>query len=222
MRCLIIDDNQSCIDELKNQLFRSFLHIQIDVFHEVPETEMKNIDIIFLKAEWQMKSSDDAVTVVITGDEYPGVETEMSFLLRRNHISEDFQEFYISYIKNRQNKMKIIFHLNQKISQQSRKEIELTANDIVYVECFAHELIVHTYKNEYVVKMTLKSFFAEVNELRCFIQVHRTYAVNMNYIYRIDDQDVHMINDDSKNEIRISQKYKKQFLRTFHEYMMKY
>ncbi len=222
MRCLIIDDNQSCIDELKNQLCRSFLHIQIDVFHEVPETEMKNIDIIFLKAEWQMKSSDDAVTVVITGDEYPGVETETSFLLRRNHISEDFQEFYISYIKNRQNKMKIIFHLNQKISQQSRKEIELTANDIVYVECFAHELIVHTYKNEYVVKMTLKSFFAEVNELRCFIQVHRTYAVNMNYIYRIDDQDVHMINDDSKNEIRISQKYKKQFLRTFHEYMMKY
>lgn len=222
MRCLIIDDNQSCIDELKNQLCRSFLHIQIDVFHEVPETEMKNIDIIFLKAEWQMKSSDDAVTVVITGDEYPGVETEMSFLLRRNHISEDFQEFYISYIKNRQNKMKIIFHLNQKISQQSRKEIELTANDIVYVECFAHELIVHTYKNEYVVKMTLKSFFAEVNELRCFIQVHRTYAVNMNYIYRVDDQDVHMINDDSKNEIRISQKYKKQFLRTFHEYMMKY
>ena len=222
MRCLIIDDNQSCIDELKNQLCRSFLHIQIDVFHEVPETEMKNIDIIFLKAEWQMKSSDDAVTVVITGDEYPGVETETSFLLRRNHISEDFQEFYISYIKNRQNKMKIIFHLNQKISQQSRKEIELTANDIVYVECFAHELIVHTYKNEYFVKMTLKSFFAEVNELRCFIQVHRTYAVNMNYIYRIDDQDVHMINDDSKNEIRISQKYKKQFLRTFHEYMMKY
>lgn len=222
MRCLIIDDNQSCIDELKNQLCRSFLHIQIDVFHEVPETEMKNIDIIFLKAEWQMKSSDDAVTVVITGDEYPGVETETSFLLRRNHITEDFQEFYISYIKNRQNKMKIIFHLNQKISQQSRKEIELTANDIVYVECFAHELIVHTYKNEYVVKMTLKSFFAEVNELRCFIQVHRTYAVNMNYIYRIDDQDVHMINDDSKNEIRISQKYKKQFLRTFHEYMMKY
>lgn len=222
MRCLIIDDNQSCIDELKNQLCRSFLHIQIDVFHEVPETEMKNIDIIFLKAEWQMKSSDDAVTVVITGDEYPGVETETSFLLRRNHISEDFQEFYISYIKNRQNKMKIIFHLNQKISQQSRKEIELTANDIVYVECFAHELIVHTYKNEYVVKMTLKSFFAEVNELRCFIQVHRTYAVNMNYIYRIDNQDVHMINDDSKNEIRISQKYKKQFLRTFHEYMMKY
>ena len=222
MRCLIIDDNQSCIDELKNQLCRSFLHIQIDVFHEVPETEMKNIDIIFLKAEWQMKSSDDAVTVVITGDEYPGVETETSFLFRRNHISEDFQEFYISYIKNRQNKMKIIFHLNQKISQQSRKEIELTANDIVYVECFAHELIVHTYKNEYVVKMTLKSFFAEVNELRCFIQVHRTYAVNMNYIYRIDDQDVHMINDDSKNEIRISQKYKKQFLRTFHEYMMKY
>lgn len=222
MRCLIIDDNQSCIDELKNQLCRSFLHIQIDVFHEVPETEMKNIDIIFLKAEWQMKSSDDAVTVVITGDEYPGVETETSFLLRRNHITEDFQEFYISYIKNRQNKMKIIFHLNQKISQQSRKEIELTANDIVYVECFAHELIVHTYKNEYVVKMTLKSFFAEVNELRCFIQVHRTYAVNMNYIYRIDNQDVHMINDDSKNEIRISQKYKKQFLRTFHEYMMKY
>lgn len=222
MRCLIIDDKQSCIDELKNQLCRSFLHIQIDVFHEVPEIEIKNTDIIFLKAEWQMKSSDDAVTVIITDDEYPEVKTETRFLLRRNHISEDFQEFYISFIKNRQNKMKIIFHLNQKISQQSRKEIELTANDIVYVECFAHELIVHTYKNEYVVKMTLKSFFAEVSELRCFIQVHRTYAVNMNYIYRIDDQDVHMVNDDSKNEIRISQKYKKQFLRTFREYMMKY
>lgn len=222
MRCLIIDDKQSCIDILKNQLLCSFTHIQIDVFPEIPETEIKNTDIVFLKAEWQLPKIADALIVVITNDEYPETVTETSFSLRRHFLAADFQEFYVAYIKKKQNEMKFIFPLNQKISKQSQKEIELTVNDIIYVECFAHELIVHTYKNEYVVKMTLKSFFAQVSELKCFIQVHRTYAVNMNYIYRINRDCVYMINDDSKNEIRISQKYKKQFSKTFREYMMKY
>ena len=42
--------------------------------------------------------------------------------------------------------------------------ITLMSDDIIYAECYAHELIIHTYEHEYAVKMTLKKFMEQVNK----------------------------------------------------------
>ena len=42
--------------------------------------------------------------------------------------------------------------------------------------------------------MTLKKFMEQVKQAHCFIQIHRSYAINM-------------VNEESKNELEIVRKY---------------
>ena len=54
----------------------------------------------------------------------------------------------------------------------------------------------------------------------CFIQIHRSYAINMKYIYRIDKNHINMVNEESKNELEIGRKYKKEVNEAFRNYLM--
>ena len=38
----------------------------------------------------------------------------------------------------------------------------------------------------------------QVKQAHCFIQIHRSYAINMKYIYRIDKNHINMVNEESK------------------------
>ena len=58
-----------------------------------------------------------------------------------------------------------------------------------------------TYEHEYAVKMTLKKFMEQVKQAHCFIQIHRSYAINMKYIYRIDKNHINMVDEESKNRL---------------------
>ena len=70
------------------------------------------------------------------------------------------------------------------------------------------------------VKMTLKKFMEQVKQAHCFIQIHRSYAINMKYIYRIDKNHINMVDEESKNELEIGRKYKKEVNEAFRNYLM--
>lgn len=116
--------------------------------------------------------------------------------------------------------MKLIFELNKGMNKNQMAYITLMSDDIIYAECYAHELIIHTYEHEYAVKMTLKKFMEQVKPAHCFIQIHRSYAINMKYIYRIDKNHINMVNEESKNELEIGRKYKKEVNEAFRNYLM--
>ena len=118
------------------------------------------------------------------------------------------------------NEMKLIFELNKGMNKNQMAYITLMSDDIIYAECYAHELIIHTYEHEYAVKMTLKKFMEQVKQAHCFIQIHRSYAINMKYIYRIDKNYINMVNEESKNELEIGRKYKKEVNEAFRNYLM--
>ena len=117
-------------------------------------------------------------------------------------------------------KMKLIFELNKGMNKNQMAYITLMSDDIIYAECYAHELIIHTYEHEYAVKMTLKKFMEQVKQAHCFIQIHRSYAINMKYIYRIDKNHINMVDEESKNELEIGRKYKKEVNEAFRNYLM--
>ena len=48
----------------------------------------------------------------------------------------------------------------------------------------------------------------------------RSYAINMKYIYRIDKNHINMVNEESKNELEIGRKYKKEVNEAFRNYLM--
>lgn len=140
--------------------------------------------------------------------------------IRKNHLDNDFKVFNQLYNEECKNEMKLIFELNKGMNKNQMAYITLMSDDIIYAECYAHELIIHTYEQEYAVKMTLKKFMEQVKQAHCFIQIHRSYAINMKYIYRIDKNRINMVNEESKNELEIGRKYKKEVNEAFRNYLM--
>ena len=140
--------------------------------------------------------------------------------IRKSHLDNDFKVFKQLYDEECKNEMKLIFELNKGMNKNQMAYITLMSDDIIYAECYAHELIIHTYEHEYAVKMTLKKFMEQVKQAHCFIQIHRSYAINMKYIYRIDKNHINMVNEESKNELEIGRKYKKEVNEAFRNYLM--
>ena len=85
--------------------------------------------------------------------------------IRKSHLDNDFKVFKQLYDEECKNEMKLIFELNKGMNKNQMAYITLMSDDIIYAECYAHELIIHTYEHEYAVKMTLKKFMEQVKQL---------------------------------------------------------
>lgn len=236
MKCLIIDDDKSCIDILETKLKDHFGNVELDIFQKPPHIDelQTEYDLFFMDVLLGDESGIDYANSI--KDYYPHMtlvflshQDNLIFktqkispicFIRKSNFDEDFQMFCAVYENKQKENIKITFQLNQLGDNSKGNSITLFANDIVYVECYSHELIIHTYNDEHIVKMTLKEFLKNVKTLKCFTQVHRSYVINMDYIYSRSKTIIHMINDDSKNEVPISKRYKRSFNDTYGEFQL--
>lgn len=236
MKCLIIDDDQSCIDILETKLKEHFENVELDIYLQPPHVDelREHYDLFFIDV---ILGNESGIMYANTlKDKY----TNMSLVflshqdnlifetqkispicfIRKGNFDEDFQVFCAIYENKQLENIKIIFQLNQLANGSTETSITLFANDIVYVECYSHELIIHTYNEEHIVKMTLKDFLEKVKTLSCFTKVHRGYVINMNYVYSKSKTSVQMINDDPKNAVPISKRFKRHFEKTYGDFQL--
>lgn len=196
----IMDDDRAFGETLKNKL-ESEYHAVVDVYHGMVDLDqIKHVpDILFL----------DVIFENGTGVDY----------------AKKFKEKFDSQIVFVSSKSSLIFKTQGLKALCFIRKNHLdndfkVFNQLYNEECYAHELIIHTYEHEYAVKMTLKKFMEQVKQAHCFIQIHRSYAINMKYIYRIDKNHINMVNEESKNELEIGRKYKKEVNEAFRNYLM--
>lgn len=236
MKCLIIDDDKSCIDILETKLKAHFGNVELDIFQKPPHIDelQTEYDLFFMDVLLGDESGIDyansikdyysPMTLVFLSHQdnliFKTQKISPICFIRKSNFDEDFQMFCAVYENKQRENIKITFQLHSSENKTNETSITLHANDIIYVECYSHELIIHTHKNEYIVKMTLKEFLKNVKTLKCFTQVHRSYVINMDYIYSRSKTIIHMINDDPKNEVPISKRYKRSFNDTYGEFQL--
>ena len=236
MKCLISDDDKSCIDILETKLKAHFGNVELDIFQKPPHIDelQTEYDLFFMDVLLGDESGIDYansikdyyshMTLVFLSHQdnliFKTQKISPICFIRKSNFDEDFQMFCAVYENKQRENIKITFQLHSSENKTNETSITLHANDIIYVECYSHELIIHTHKNEYIVKMTLKEFLKNVKTLKCFTQVHRSYVINMDYIYSRSKTIIHMINDDPKNEVPISKRYKRSFNDTYGEFQL--
>lgn len=236
MKCLIIDDDKSCIDILETKLKAHFGNVELDIFQKPPHIDelQTEYDLFFMDVLLGDESGIDYansikdyyshMTLVFLSHQdnliFKTQKISPICFIRKSNFDEDFQMFCAVYENKQRENIKITFQLHSSENKTNETSITLHANDIIYVECYSHELIIHTHKNEYIVKMILKEFLKNVKTLKCFTQVHRSYVINMDYIYSRSKTIIHMINDDPKNEVPISKRYKRSFNDTYGEFQL--
>lgn len=236
MRFLIIDDDLSYIKKLEEKLKKEFKNAFITYYTALPDIRdiSKGYDVVFLDIVIKQESSVEfskllknkfdklAIVFISNKNELIFQTQEISPLcfIRKSDFEYDFTIFKGLWHERNLQLKEFTFELDKSMNKKKVSHIKLSLDDIVYVECYFHELIIHTYTNEYVVKMTLKNFLAIVESGNCFVQIHRAYAVNMNYVYNVEKDYVNMIDNQSKNELEIGRTYKKNFTKVYKEFLI--
>lgn len=236
MQCLIIDDDINIMGAIKNKLLKYYPNGEIDCFSNVPDIaglekqyDLAFVDLVLegatgIKVAEVLKRRFKGIGIVfISNQDHLIFQTQIVnpiCFIRKGNLDEDFITFYALYEDKIDRDLRITFRLNRSIDVLGQKSITLRANDIVYLECYLHGIIVHTHNEEFIVKSTLADFLKQVESMNCFIQIHRGYAINMNYIYKANTDSVNMLNGETRNQIVISKKYRKIFKNAYEEFKL--
>ncbi|WP_296877310.1 LytTR family DNA-binding domain-containing protein [Thomasclavelia sp.] len=92
--------------------------------------------------------------------------------------------------------------------QSGSNSIIVATKDIIYIESYQHYLTVHTINASFKIRMNISKMLQELANQN-FIQVHRSYIINKNYLLRIEKKYCFLINE---IEIPIGRKYQKFYL----------
>lgn len=154
----------------------------------------------------------NAIIVFVTINEdlvFNSLEIQPFYFIRKKHMENDvhiFLKLLQEYISKNQ---LIVFSLRGEV-------VKLHLNKILYIEAQGHYLKIHTINDEYKQKKKLSDIKQQII-YKNFVQIHRSYLINMDYIYKILNNYVILIN---KKEINIGKKYKNEFKKIFQEYLV--
>lgn len=98
--------------------------------------------------------------------------------IRLNTFNEDFNsmaETLLDYIKN----IDTIITL-----KYGTATIRLNVNNIIFIESFGHYLIIHSTTGEYKIRGKLSTIIEQINN-PCFIRVHKSYIVNIDFTEKV-------------------------------------
>lgn len=88
-------------------------------------------------------------------------------------------------------------------------------SEIIFIEAKGHGSIVHTSEKSYYSQHTMKEWKKTLNK-GCFIQSHRSYIVNLNYIRRLTEKEIYFEN--CENIAFIAERTYKRFIKQYDAY----
>lgn len=160
------------------------------------------------------KISDDAIIIFTTTS--------------RSHAIEAFELSALSYLVKPFTKDKLIAAITKAVNvynQNNLKSIvikttdgmkKVAIKDIMYVGADKHYQIFYLTDETVVVRSTISSVWDSLKNDMRFIQPHASFIVNMDYIARIDGDDIELTN---KERIPISKQMKAKVKNSYLDYM---
>ena len=223
----ICDDNQEYINILENYILdRKDVGITCDAFYSGEElVKMYNIgeacyDVIFLDMEMDKLNGIETANIIRKMDKHVIIVFVTShtkymqacfeclpfrFLVKPVSAS-DFDKVYADIIK------KLSEERTTFVFTENRNKIRLFCEDIIYFECQAHYIHIHTKDKVHKICKTMSELYDSVDKTM-FIQVHKSFVINLNHIREIKETELVLY--DADKVIPISRTFKKQVATAF-------
>ena len=213
MNILILEDTNNFVkefvDTLRNNNLFSDAHFFCfeDHFERIDDT--KDYQVIFI---------DVHLSESINGIDY-SIELKKKFpkalivfvTMNNNfvHKSMELQPFYFIRKDHLENTSFIVINARE-------KRVRINTSDIIYIEADGHYLKIVTLDGEYKLKGKIKEFQTQLNNNN-IIQVHRSYLINLDFVYDVNTKYIILRN---KKEINIGKTYKKKFKNNYQDYLL--
>lgn len=95
---------------------------------------------------------------------------------------------------------------------ENRNKVRLFCEDIIYFECRAHYIYIHTKNNIHKILRTMSELMDNIDG-DTFCQVHKSFAINLNFIKEIRESEIYLYETDEI--IPVSRTYKKLLCEAF-------
>ncbi|RHM60905.1 LytTR family DNA-binding domain-containing protein [Coprobacillus sp. AF33-1AC] len=230
MNVLILEDSLEFIDRLKEIVLKgqlgTFLKLSIEAYNDNFQSIdfSRNYGLIFIDIHLNeydgMKLADelkqrypDAALVFVTADDslvFQSLTVQPFFFIRKECFDEDYELFEKMFVKHYNDHYMIAFTTRS-------KKVNLRLKDIVYIEVVGHKLNIKTIIGEtYTISKSMQDIKKEIKSNK-LVQIHRSFLINMDYLYSVSSNTVSLSNGDVLN---IGRNYKKDFQEIFQEYLM--
>lgn len=176
------------------------------------DLHLGNVDGLKL-AKIIKKHLPKSLVVFVTVDEslvFDTLEIRPFYFIRKNRLEDDSVTFFKMFRAYMKDRYSIAFSYRQ-------KAVRIKVSDIVYVESVGHYIKIVTIDDEYKKKQKLSEFKKEISHIHYFVQIHRSYMINMDYVYEVKNTYIVLVN---QKEMNIGKTYKKEFKHRFQEYLL--
>lgn len=230
MNILIVEDDSSFADILKKDVSRFIsdfvprCRFNICNNNYLDVCRSFNCDIAFvdiqldnqnlgLQLAKEIVDHNDMVTIVFVSSQnnlmHDTFIVQPFFFIRKTNYKKDFLIFCSLYEKKLKSKEFIILTYNH-------TRVPISKSEIYYVEIQHNILYVHTKNHVYKDNKSLKQFTNDLDD-KYFIQIHKSFAVHLKYIYALKKDSVILRN---KTEIKIGRSYARKFTQLYKEYLL--
>lgn len=203
MRIAICDDETLFLEQMQ-ELMKEISDItQIDCYDDLKELEKRlkteqAYDLIFMDIEWKRGKENGTHYASKINQCYPDIQIVFVTAYNDRFSEEIFWErvnlcgYLVKPVKY-ENLMILVKRAQETMKQQrSRKLVvqyrgiteTVPLSGILYLESSAHQVYIATTKERFCVYKKLDDYEKELSPL--FVRIHKSFLVNMNYIKRID------------------------------------
>lgn len=230
MNILIVEDDYDFACVLKKKIDGFMTHIyqncDFHICHENYVNECSNChcDMAFVDihledqnsgvelAQLLVKENSKIIIVFVTSTDnlmHDTFKVQPFYYIRKKNFEKDFLSFCQLFKKE-------IKTDNYITLSYDHIQIPVNKSSICYVEVYYHVLYIYTENRVYKDKRSLKKFIADLND-KNFIQVHKSFAIHLNYVYGYSKEKIILKN---KNEIKIGRGFFKNFETLYKKYLL--
>lgn len=131
------------------------------------------------------------------------------FLIRKQAYLKDFKMFMELFDK-------MITSIDFLMLRKSGIKAIVNVSQIMYIEANQHQLEITTTDGIYVDSRLLKNMLSQIEKKGAFVQIHRSYVINLAFIKIIYRSEIEMVN---QKLLPIGKKYEKQFNLALENYL---
>lgn len=238
MNILIIDDDIPFSKKFKDDIYDFFMkyndQVVIDIinFHFSDLSIHKRYDIIFIDIELPntdgillsktlKRQNPTSLFIFVSAKNnliHSSLTVQPFFFIRKNNYSQDLAIFFDLFQEA------ISYNTMIQLSYKTTKAT-ISIQDIVYIEATQHILNIYTQDHIYKDNRSLKVIMKEIPN-HCFIQIHRSFIINCNYVHSFSRGTVHLFKasheamNSQYTSLSISRSYQKHFEEKYQEFLL--
>lgn len=229
MKILIVDDDSKFTSILEQDIYayftkhhdkatvtvinKNFNELEIvDKYHIV----FLDIDLITengLNIAKKIREIDNNVIIVFISSKsnlvFQTFVVKPFFFIRKSNYETDMNYFF--EILDNYLKKNTYIYLDYRST-----EVRIPLDSIIYIESHGHQLWVHSKNDVYYDSSSLSGFLSKHSYIN-FVQIHRSYIVNLDYLKGINKGEVLLIDN---IKLPIGRKYKQIFFERYQEYLI--